>query len=111
MNMNEKQFVEGVSFRERSPKAPDWLKMKGSFNRLKLIGWLSSRTDEWVNFDIKLSKKGTLYAEVNDWKKEGGTGGGWKQAGEWEGRSQALESLQKTGDIPAEEIRLEDIPF
>lgn len=67
----EKKFIDGLRFEAPHEKAPDWVKAKGSIKREDLIDWLSSQTDEWINFNVKLSQKGNWYAEVDTWKPEG----------------------------------------
>jgi len=32
--------------------------------------WLRNETDDWINIDVKESKGGKWYAEVNTWKPE-----------------------------------------
>jgi len=44
--------------------------MKFSINRLQLIEWLQKKDDEWVEIDVKESKAGNLYCEVNTWKPD-----------------------------------------
>jgi hypothetical protein len=41
--------------------------MKASIKRQELIGWLSSHDDDWINIDIKESKSGKLYGQVDAW--------------------------------------------
>lgn len=108
MNDKQKEFVDGFTARLPNERAPEWLKMKVSLKREALIAWLQNRNDEWVNIDVKLSKKGTLYGEVNNWKKEAQD---FVQGGEWEGRSMAYESLKATGDQKDEEIDFDSLPF
>ncbi len=69
--MAEKQFVNGIRFKEVNENAPDWIKMKFSINRLQLIEWLQNESaDEWIEIDVKESKAGKLYCEVNTWKPD-----------------------------------------
>ena len=68
--MAEKQFVNGIRFKEVNENVPDWIKMKFSINRLQLLEWLQNESDEWIEIDVKESKAGKLYCEVNTWKPD-----------------------------------------
>jgi hypothetical protein len=67
--MSEKQFVEGL-FVKRNDKAPEFVIANLSFNIKKFVDFLQAQEDErgWVNIDLKKSKAGVMYAEVNNWK-------------------------------------------
>lgn len=103
----ENKFVDGLSVRPPHPKAASFVKASISFNRVKLLEWLSNRQEEWVNIDIKEAKSGKWYGEVNEWKKDQSRA----QGGEWEGRSMAYESLKATGDAGQADPDLSDVPF
>lgn len=62
------EFINGLSFKAPREKAPDYVKATGSINRQNMIEWLQSKPDEWINFDIKISQKGSWYAQVDNWK-------------------------------------------
>ena len=66
--MADKEFVDGLIVKAPGEKAPDFVKCKISMNREKLIGWLSGKSEEWINLDVKVSHKGAWYCEVNNWK-------------------------------------------
>ena len=68
------EFINGLSFKAPREKAPDYVKATGSINRQNMIEWLQSKPDEWINFDIKISQKGSWYAEVDNWKPNTTTG-------------------------------------
>jgi len=65
--MNDMTFVDGLIFKAPHPNAPDFVKMKVSNKRQELINWLSSHDDDWINVDIKESKAGKLYGQVDAW--------------------------------------------
>ena len=71
--MNDKQdvFLNGLMVKKPRDNAPDFVKGSISINREALISSLSSRNDEWINLDIKESKKGEYYASINTWKPAG----------------------------------------
>lgn len=62
------EFVDGLIVKKPNEKAPDFVKAAISIKRSELISWLSTRTDDWINLDVKESKKGNWYAQVNDFK-------------------------------------------
>jgi hypothetical protein len=64
----ENNFIDGLIVKKPNEKAPEWIIAKLSLKRDELISWLQKQEGEWVNADIKLSKKGTYYAQVDTWK-------------------------------------------
>ena len=62
------EFVDGLIVKAPHEKAPDFVKAAISIKRSELISWLSQRTEDWVNLDVKESKKGSWYASVNNFK-------------------------------------------
>jgi len=80
----ENEFIDGLMVKKPNEKAPEFVIAKLSIKREALIEWLQGKEGEWINADIKLSKKGSYYAQVDNWKP-------------------------KT-DQP-EEIKAEDVPF
>ena len=61
------EFVDGLIVKAPHEKASDFVKCAISIKRSELISWLSTRTDDWINLDVKVSKKGGWYAQVNNW--------------------------------------------
>lgn len=68
--MAEKQFVDGLSVKEKNENIPEWIKMRLLVNRLQLIEWLQGQSEKWIEIDVKESKAGKMYCEVNTWKPE-----------------------------------------
>ena len=66
--MSDIKFVDGLIVKAPNEKAPDFVKCAISIKRSELISWLSTQTDDWINLDVKESKKGAWYASVNDFK-------------------------------------------
>lgn len=66
--MSDKDFVQGIIFKLPSEKAPEYVKINGSMKRVQLMEWLAGRSEEYINFDVKLSSKGNIYCEVSQWK-------------------------------------------
>tara|TARA_R110001592_G_scaffold143176_3_gene365818 strand:- start:98 stop:304 length:207 start_codon:yes stop_codon:yes gene_type:complete len=61
-------FVDGLMAKKPNEKAPDFVKCGLSIKRADLITWLTGQTDEWINVQVKESKGGKWYAEVDTWK-------------------------------------------
>ena len=70
--MSDNRFLNGILVKAPREGAPDFVKGSISIKREELLTSLSSETSEWINLDIKESKKGTWYCAINDWKPEGG---------------------------------------
>ena len=68
--MSEKEFVNGLIVKPPHEKAPDFVKCAIAINRHNLEEWLSTRTTEWINLDVKVGRSGKWYAEVNNWNKQ-----------------------------------------
>lgn len=68
--MSDKEFVNGLIVKAPHEKAPEFVKCTISIKRKDLGNWLRGKTDEWINLDVKVSRDGKWYAEVNNWKKE-----------------------------------------
>jgi len=64
----ENEFIEGLICKKPHEKAPEFVIAKLSIKREALIEWLQGKEGEWINADIKLSKKGSYYAQVDNWK-------------------------------------------
>lgn len=64
--MAEKEFVPGLFIKERRENTPEFVKMSISVKRADMGNFLRSKNDEWINIDIKESKNGKMYAEVNN---------------------------------------------
>jgi len=66
----DKEFVDGLIAKAPSHKSPSFVKCKLSIKRLDLIEWLSKRNDVWVYVEVKVSRQGKWYAEVDHWEPE-----------------------------------------
>jgi hypothetical protein len=66
-------FVNGLMAKKPNDKAPDFVKCNLSIKRVELIAWLSEKSDDWINVQVKESgRTGNWYAEIDNWKpKEG----------------------------------------
>lgn len=64
----EKKFIDGLKIEAPHEKAPDFVKAKGAIKRDQLVDWLRQQSDEWINFNVKVSRNGNWYCEVDTWK-------------------------------------------
>lgn len=68
--MSDKQFANGIIYKEPSSKAPDFVVGGLSIKKSEFIPFLNSQTGDWVNLSIKLSKAKKPYIELDLWKPE-----------------------------------------
>jgi len=64
------KFVNGLIVKAPHDRAPDFVKCRISIKRKDLGNWLRGRDDDWINLDVKVSREGKWYAEINDWKPD-----------------------------------------
>jgi len=95
-----KEFVDGLIVKAPRDGAPDFVKASISIKRKDLGNWLRSKDDEWINIDVKESKGGKYYAEVNNWKPSQEQRDDLKQAAQ--GEKTPAQELDDFGD---------DVPF
>lgn len=102
--MSEKQFTKGFFFK-RNAKAPEYIIGQLSVKVEDAITYLQENKSEtgYVNIDIKLSKGGVYYCELNTWKptKDQAT----------EEQSNQAKLNNEPMQYPNEDIKPEDIPF
>ena len=68
MNQKEKFFADGFSFK-RTENAPDFVVGRMSVKVEDAVVWLKSNSKNgWVNMDIKQSKGGKYYCELDTWE-------------------------------------------
>jgi len=99
----ENKFVDGFFVKAPRAGAPDFVKGSVSLKREEFMRWVSSQEGEWINLDVKEGKSGKWYAQVNDWKPNGGN---MPQMPTF--NSPAAAPLPAYGELDS---GLEDIPF
>ena len=72
---NEIEFVNGIKPKPREGKTPDWVIGEFGINiasfREWMKGWLAASPDkEWLNVEMKMSKKGKPYTAVSKYEPE-----------------------------------------
>lgn len=66
----EKVFAKGFIFK-RNDKAPDFVVGSLSLKSNEAIEFIKEQGKEWVNLDVKKSKEGKFYVELNTYEKGG----------------------------------------
>lgn len=64
----EKTYLKGLFTKKPHQNAPDFIKAKISIKRLDLIEELQSRSEEYINLDMKEGKDGSYYTQIDTWK-------------------------------------------
>jgi len=99
MQQNDKIFAQGMMFKPPSANAPDFILGGVSFKVDEFIAFLQAHNTNagWVNVDIKESKGGKWYCELNTYKPD----------------RPNLEPKEEvpTIEYPEEEINPDDLPF
>lgn len=103
---NDTEFVSGLIVKAPNDRAPDYVKARLSIKREELIAWLQTRTEEWVNADVKVSQGGKWYAAVDNWKPNGNTSSGGSRGGAPQRQRPA-----KATDAVVDDFDQDDIPF
>lgn len=73
--MNDKQFVNGLRFNTPRDRAPAWIKGHISVKVDDFIAYAQANQDQrgWLNIDVKESKGGNLYCELNTYGRDKGS--------------------------------------
>ena len=71
MEKQTKEFAQGIIFK-RNDNAPDWAIGKLSFKVDEAINFLKSKEKKgWVNLEVKKSKEGKFYIELDTFESKG----------------------------------------
>lgn len=97
--MSDVIFPDGLMVKAPREGAPDFVKGSISIKIQELINWLGQQSGDWINLDMKVSKGGKWYAQVNTWKAENKQGGEVKLASDF-----VTPSASSPFDMP-------DLPF
>lgn len=74
--MAERQFVNGLFVNKPREQAPDFVFADGAINRKRMIDWLNSRDEEWIDIQMNVPKKVNpekprrLNVFIDDYKKD-----------------------------------------
>tara|TARA_A100000172_G_C3039356_1_gene109822 strand:+ start:1374 stop:1751 length:378 start_codon:yes stop_codon:yes gene_type:complete len=64
---DDREFADGMYFSEGKQ---GFIHLTVSINREKVINWLKKKDDEYINIDVKTSKQGKMYGQVNNFGKD-----------------------------------------
>jgi hypothetical protein len=83
----EKQFVDGLIAKKPKEQAPDFIKAGLSFKIDEFAVWVgqwkkANPGKEWLNIELKESKSGKYYAEVDTWEPNKDMNGSAPPAGD-----------------------------
>lgn len=72
MSEQETVLVDGMFFKKKSEKAPDFVKGHIGLKVDELVSFLQKhkKTDGWVNVDLLKSKQGKLYFKLDTWQPD-----------------------------------------
>lgn len=76
----EKEFPEGLILKAPRDGAPDYVIGSVSIRKADFLAWLNGREGDWVNLNLKRGQSGKWYAEVDNWKPQGGGTGPTRRA-------------------------------
>lgn len=63
------KFPQGFIFKKPREGTPTFVKGSLSIKVDEAIEWLKANAhSEWINLDLKQSKEGKLYLQLNEWK-------------------------------------------
>lgn len=68
----EKKFADGIRFERPKEGSPEFVKGRISIQVDMFVKWVQENKNDkgWVNLDLLKSKeKGTLYLQLDNWKK------------------------------------------
>jgi hypothetical protein len=96
---DEKLFVDGMIIKKK-PNAPQFVKCSLSFKCKDFTEFMRKHHNKgWLNVDLKVSKGGKLYAEVDTWKPKSEQGGD-----DWSGEPEPEDTRDFSNGDPDEEI-------
>ena len=119
MEKPNKIFADGLVFKKPRQGAPDFVKGAISVKVPEFTAFLKKHDNNgWVNIDLKQSKTGTLYCELNNFKRDVPSEPKESVSSLTDEEKKAIQLMRQgkvatnTGiDYPKNEIRPEDIIF
>ena len=107
--MQEKIFADGISVKELQNEQFPWLIAQVGISKTKFTAFMEEYVDErgWINLTLKRGKTGTLYFELDTWKKEKKE---WKPIPQTQKQIDEVKNMD-TIEYPEEDINPFDIPF
>ena len=72
--MSDPVFADGIFFKQPRDGAPDFVKGSVSVKVDEALPFLQANQDDgWVRLDLKESRNGKLYFQLNTWKPQSNT--------------------------------------
>lgn len=65
---DEKNFLNGLIVKDRRENAPDFVVLNLSIKREEFTQTMDAIGGEWINAQVKRSRGGKLYVELDSWK-------------------------------------------
>lgn len=95
-------FINGMRVSLPRDGAPKWIKFNISCKVAELTKFLTTNQNEqgWLNIDVKESKTGNIYAELNSWQK-----------GAVKPKSSDYEASTAETETPNVDVTEEELPF
>ena len=66
----DSKFVNGLKPRKPQKNRPDWVIGKASIHVQRMKEFLEEQTEEWINIDMFISKKGNPVAVIDEWRPD-----------------------------------------
>lgn len=105
----EKVFADGMFFKRPREGAPDFVKGAVSIKVAEFIPFIEKHAKEgWVNLDLKESKGGKLYLELNTWEKSGATP---EPSNLSQADKDAIKAIKEFEDMSRKEINPNNVTF
>jgi hypothetical protein len=102
--MDDKVFVDGLIVK-RNDNAPEWAVCKLSVKVGEFKAFLDQHESKgWVNMEVKMSKNGKFYSELDTWEPN-------RQDTHDSGMAKAQEAAEPTGKASGSNDFDDDIPF
>ena len=68
--MADGTFIKGLFYKLPHANAPEFVKGKLSIKSKELIDFINEQNSEWINVDLKISRDGKPYAQLDTWKPD-----------------------------------------
>lgn len=68
--MADAKFPKGIFFKLPHGNAPEYIRGKILIRRVDAIEFLQSEESEWISLDLKVSRDGKPYAQIDEWKPD-----------------------------------------
>lgn len=105
----DKKYLTGLFIKSPHQNAPDFVLGQISIKREDLIKELQGMSDEWINLDVKKSKEGEVYGQINTYQKQNSNG--TSKGGLTPEESERIRQAREGNDGYPDDIDPSNIPF